>query len=611
MELFRNIMEAAGICLSMWGYFFAVFRFGKVKVWFVPAVSMTGIGLMLFCGALAGALKQTADLLMLGGLAGAAAFFVLLSRKKIRVPALSLCGICFAAGAAAFVWLTLNLKLVHYDNFSHWALIVKYLLSADQLPGVDTELIPFRDYPPGSSLFIYYICRYAGHSQGIMLLAQNCLILACFFSVFGIVMERRRFLLYSFLAMGCAVLSYLNLTIRINSLLVDFLLPLLAMASLAVSYRCGEEKGRLCILQILLLGYTGIVKSTGMFFAGIAGAYAIWKIVRPGKTVPGKTAPGKTLPGKAAAEARSRRFLYAALLIMGMALPSLAWRYHLKTDLAGFTGKFETVGGKAGGIPVGEELYGSVIRDFITAALDPAGRAVQIFLLCNGLALAAVLYARLKMKRRRNLGRILAAADMAVLLYYAGMLYMYLYTMPAEEALRLAGFERYACSIMVLAAGMLVMGAVTDMEGSFAVSIDERGPYRAYSSPAAKRRYQYAVLGTFLVAVNFLYSEINGLRSIRQHYGETLPGRAEKILGDRWYEGTETDEKSYLIIASDRDGQVSDGEAFYVCRYFLWAEDVEVTDGTDRELLEKAEGKYDRVIVLDPEAAAGSAYDEK
>ena len=44
------------------------------------------------------------------------------------------------------------------------------------------------------------------------------------------------------------------------------------------------------------------------------------------------------------------------------------------------------------------------------------------------------------------------------LLYHVGMLYMYLYTMPAEEALRLAGFERYACSIMVLAAGRLIMG---------------------------------------------------------------------------------------------------------------------------------------------------------
>ena len=595
MELFQNILEGGGLCLSMWGYFFAVFRFGKVKVWFVPAVSMTGIGLVLFWGALAGALKQTADLLLLGGLGGSVIFFILLCRKKIRFPCLSLCGVCFAAGTAVFVWLTLDLKLVHYDNFSHWALIVKYLLSADQLPGADTELIPFRDYPPGSSLFIYYICRYAGHSQGVMLLAQNILILACFFSVFGVVREKRRFLLYSSLGMGCAVLSYLNLTIRINSLLVDFLLPLLAMASIALSYRCGEEKGRLCILQILLLGYTGIVKSTGMFFAGTAGVYALWKIVRPEKTPQGKGV---------------RKLLYAALLIIGMTLPLLAWRYHLKTDLAGFTGKFES-GGKAGEALVGEELYGSVIRDFITAALDPAGRAVQIFLLCNVLALAAVLYARFKMKRRWNLGRILVAADTVVFLYYAGMLYMYLYTMPAEESLRMAGFERYACSVMVLAAGMLIMGAVTDMEGSFAVSIDERGAYRAYSSPAAKRRYQYAVLGTFLVAVNFLYSEVNGLRSIRQGYNDTLPGQAERIVGDHWYEGTGTDEKSYLIVASDREGQVSDGEVRYVCRYFLWAEDVEVTDGTDRGMLAEAEKNFDQVIVLDPEADAGSVYDDK
>ena len=605
MELFQNILEGGGLCLSMWGYFFAVFRFGKVKVWFVPAVSMTGIGLVLFWGALAGALKQTADLLLLGGLGGSVIFFILLCRKKIRFPGLSLCGVCFAAGTTVFIWLTVNLKLVHYDNFSHWALIVKYLLSADQLPGVDTELIPFRDYPPGSSLFVYYICRYAGHSQGVMLLAQNILILACFFSVFGVIREKRRFLLYSSLGMGCAVLSYLNLTIRINSLLVDFLLPLLAMASIALSYRCGEEKGRLCILQILLLGYTGIVKSTGMFFAGTAGVYTLWKIVRPGKTPQEKALPGKTLQGK-----RIRKFLYAALLIIGMTLPLLAWRYHLKTDLAGFTGKFES-GGKAGEAPVGEELYGSVIRDFITAALDPAGRAVQIFLLCNVLALAAVLYARFKMKRRWNLGRILVSADTVVFLYYAGMLYMYLYTMPAEESLRMAGFERYACSVMVLAAGMLIMGAVTDMEGSFAVSIDERGAYRAYSTPAAKQRYQYAVLGTFLVAVNFLYSEVNGLRSIRQGYNNTLPGQAERIVGDHWYEGAGTDGKSYLIVASDREGQVSDGEVRYVCRYFLWAEDVEVTDGTDREMLAEAEKNFDQVIVLDPEADAGSVFDEK
>lgn len=610
MELIGKMLGTAGLCLSMWGYFFVVFRFGKVKIWFAPIVSMTGMGLVLFWGALAGVLKQTADLLLLGGLAGSVSFFVLLCRKKICLPGLSLFGVCFAAGIIVFVWLTLSLKFVHYDNFSHWALIVKYLLSADQLPGAGAELIHFRDYPPGSSLFIYYICRYAGHSQGVMLLAQNSLIFACFFSVFGIVREKRRFLLYSFLGMGCAALSYLNLTIRINSLLVDFLLPLLAMASLAVSYRCGEEKGKLCILQILLLGYTGIVKSTGLFFAGIAGVYVLWKIFRQGKASPEKILPGKTAPGK-----RIRRFLYAALLIIGMVLPFLAWRYHLETDLAGFTGKFEIGGGGSEGAPVGEALYETVIREFIRMALNPGERAVQVFFLFNVLSLAAVFFARFKMKRRWNLGKTLMAADIVILLYHSGMLYMYLYTMPAEEALRLAGFERYACSIMVLAAGMLIMVTVTDMERSFAMSIDESGPYRAYSSPAAKRRYQYGVLGTFLVAVNFLYSEVNGLRSIQQDYVNTLPGRVERIVGDHWYEGTETDEKSYLIIASDREGQVSDGEVRYVCRYFLWAEDVTatdgtVTDGTDRELLEEAGEKYDRVIILDPEAAS-SGYTEK
>lgn len=77
----------------------------------------------------------------------------------------------------------------------------------------------------------------------------------------------------------------------------------------------------------------------------------------------------------------------------------------------------------------------------------------------------------------------------------------------------------------------------SDLEGSFTVDIDLRGAYRAYASPASKRRYQYAVLGTFLLGINFLYSEYNGLIAIRDQYEESLPGRAEALAGDRWYEG--------------------------------------------------------------------------
>ena len=614
MELIWNSGKAFLLFLSFPGYFFVVYRFGKVRKWFVPVVSMSGIGLVLFWGGLLNCLALTADLLLLGGVAGFAVFLVFFIRGKIHLPEGSLCGFCFVLGTMAFALLSLNLKMIHYDNFSHWALIVKYLLSADRFPGADSILIPFRDYPPGSSLFIYYVCRFAGHSQGMMILAQNSLIFACFYAVFGIVKERRRFLLYSFLGMGCAVLSYLNLTIRINNLLVDFLLPLLAMASLAVSWRYREEPERICFLQIILLGYTGIVKSTGIFFAGTAAAYALWILIRTERQNARKICGGKSEENVKLhsrrklfrdMRCRMRVILWGALMTAGSALPVLAWQHHLNTDLAGFEGKFGqwlTAGAQQAardyGAPVGRELYGQVTEAFLKAAFDPSGRALQIIFLSLILAAGAVLYARFRMKKKWRLGWILVSGIAVTVLYYAGMLYLYLFSMPAEEALRLAGFERYACSAAVLFAGSLIMGTTVDLEQSFAVNIDERGAYRAYSSPGAKRRYQWAVLGTVILGINFLYSEFNGLRSIRAGYETSLPGQVERIAGDHWYENGETDTRKYLIVAPDENGQVSSGEVRYVCRYFLWAPDVYVTSSLSADGMKQTEAEYDRIIVL-------------
>ena len=191
-------MKMTGIllALSLWGSVFAVCRLGKIRFWFAPVVAISGIGLFLFAGALAGKLPLFADLALAAGLAGSGYFAGCLARKKTAFPGWTLPGVCIGALAVIFCLLTLRLKLTHYDNFSHWALIVKYLLLVEELPGAESTMIPFRDYPPGVSLIIYYICRYAGHSQGMMLLAQNGVLFACFFALAGIVEEKRRFLLY-------------------------------------------------------------------------------------------------------------------------------------------------------------------------------------------------------------------------------------------------------------------------------------------------------------------------------------------------------------------------------------------------------------------------------
>ena len=603
-------MKMTGIllALSLWGSVFAVCRLGKIRFWFAPVVAISGIGLFLFAGALTGKLPLFADLALAAGLAGSGYFAGCLARKKTAFPGWTLPGVCIGALAGIFCLLTLSLKLTHYDNFSHWALIVKYLLLVEELPGAESTMIPFRDYPPGVSLIIYYICRYAGHSQGMMLLAQNGVLFACFFALAGIVEEKRRFLLYSLLGAGCAMLFYLNLTIRINNLLVDFLLPLLALASMA--YSCRErEKFRLCLGQSLLLGFTGIVKGTGLFFAGVAGVYACWRLVQKEREKGARKSAASVSVAPIAA-------VLAAVLVMAasLAAPFLLWQDHVRTDLAGFEGKFQIIGDvkgdegegireegmgeSVGGEPAGEGLYRQITGDFIRAAIHPADRAFQAFVFCSVLTAGAFLYARIWLKRKWKLLRVYFLGVLVLAAYYGGMLYLYLFTMPEEEAVRLAGFSRYACSGMALFAGMLLLCLVKDVENSFAVDIDERGAYRAYSSPGAKRRYQNAVLVTFLLGMNFFYSECSGLEVIRDGYEETLPGRVQALAGDAWPARGKEDPKRYLVLASDTEGQVSSGEMRYVFRYFLWAEDVEVGDIREREAWEGEirEGKYDRIF---------------
>ena len=79
MELIWNSGKAFLLFLSFPGYFFVVYRFGKVRKWFVPVVSMSGIGLVLFWGGLLNCLALTADLLLLGGVAGSIPILALMA----------------------------------------------------------------------------------------------------------------------------------------------------------------------------------------------------------------------------------------------------------------------------------------------------------------------------------------------------------------------------------------------------------------------------------------------------------------------------------------------------------------------------------------------------
>lgn len=568
-----TLVIALGFVLSTGGYVGLWRRWAGG--WFAPLLALCSLTLVLLGGALAEALPETALAVYLAGL-GALAWCA-----KTRGPAAwpGLGAVCFLLGSLPFLLQALGQKLTHYDNFSHWALVVKYLLIYGELPGAQTVLVPFRDYPPGASLWVYYCCRFLGQGQGIMLLAQTAATLACFGAMMGVVGERRRFLLYALLAMGGGLLSYLNLTIRLNSLLVDFLLPLLTLASVAMTHclRCQPVKSLVCLL--LVGGFTSLVKDSGLFFAGVSLGFYLWVTIRQ-----------KRLP--------CRRRLALGAAGGASLLPWVAWKVYVATALAGLEGKF-SLSQQTAAQAVAPAEYPLIIRRFLAAAVSLEDRAAQGILAAMVFALGAAFLAARMLGRSWGLFRALGGAGAVLALYYGGLLALYLFLMPRQEAVRLAGFERYACSGAVLFGGLLLLWAVVRLEGSFPVSIDQAGPERAFSSPGAKRVYQRCVLVAMVVALNFLYSEWNGLAALRRDYGDTLPGQVEALAGDRWPEEGE-DPHRYLVAASDRGGQVSDWGVWYVCRYFLFSSQVEVTT----RLTGAQAAKADYVLVLDPEALA-------
>lgn len=578
MELIKGGLFLA----SMWGWLFIVYRKSKIPILFVPVVTSVGISLFLYAGALTGMLNPSSWLVVGAGLLGFSFFIKNVAEKNVSFPAPTLFSVCFGSGILIFTVLTLGFRFEHYDNFSHWAMTVKSMLITDQLPDAGNQLVTFKNYPPGCAVFIYYVCKFLGNAQGVMLLAQNSILFSCFLAVFGIIKEKQRFLLYSFLGMGCSLLSYLNLTIRINNLLVDFLLPLLAMAAIAFVYQSRDSLWKTSLCTTLILGFTCIVKNTGIVFAGFVLAYYIWNI------------------GKKKGIAAWIKAVTVCMTVCLALIPYVVWNLYVRCRFSGIEQKFQLAFGKQQSLAVSKEQYGQITEEFVKAAFSTSNRAILAFFLCNIAAVLAVLFVRIFLKKQWELGRVLVVVDLMAILYHIGILGLYLFSMPEEEAVRLAGFDRYACSIMVLAAGLLFMQATIDMEHSFAVRIEGNGTYRAFSSPAAKRRYQYMVLATMMIGVNFLYSEINGLLYIQSNYSQSLAGRMETLAGDRWQE--EEDQRKYLVAASDREGQVSNGEVFYVSRYFLNAPNVEVTERLDAGNMDEIKKEYDVLIILDESA---------
>ena len=543
-----SYLKIIGFIFSLGGYF--TFFNKKIDSHFVYLLTFSFISDIVYVGGIFHHLYLTSMIVYSLGIMLLLISLPRLFKQEFHFK-LSLANVSFIIGSLAFLILLLHTHFIHYDNFSHWGIVVKEMLITNAFPTRTSSLIDFTNYPLGTSSLIYYGCLFLGHKQSIMLFIQGLLIFSAFYAMFGIIEEKKRFLLYSFLAAGCSLLSIFNITIRINNLLVDFILPVLSLASLAIIYTYRHDLKKTWIL-IPILGLENIVKSTGIIFSSIPLIYFIYIAF---------------IDKKIRKKANILPFISQFLSFMTLIL----WQMHMKLEFSGVQNKFDLTDQSM--LKTSEDIK-QICKLYLHSCFDFTSRQTIGIFAFSIVVILICLFTKHFLNKKLTLFKTWLALIILLICYYFGILMMYIYSMPLDEAIYLAGFERYSSSIVVLFCGALMLCATIDLENAFSIKMGNHYDYKAFYSIKTKKYYQLSILITCAVCIITLLSEYNGLLYNQQEYPSSLPYEVEKVTSDHW-DKQQIDQSKYIVYASDKDSQVTNYYLQYITRYMLYANHVD------------------------------------
>lgn len=550
-----------GLLLSLIGYMLFLERKG-IHIAFAPVLTVSGIGIAMFFAGLLNIMSVTVLAIFLGGLFCAVFSLRTFHAKVYPLPRTfpEIIPLGFFLLLSVFFFLRLHSEhLLDYDNFSHWLLVIRDMLNTGHLPNFASTQIEFQGYPTGCAGFIFYICKILGDREGIMLFGQAILLIACL-CVFWAFVEKSY--LISGIVISLASIYLLVGNIPITNLSVDTLLSLLGIASFAtvLFYRKTPKAASLCLC--ILSSFLILVKNSGIFFLAFHGLLLLILVVFQ-------------------AVLEKRKFPWkdclslAGLTIIVPASVFYLWDRHVDYSFyAGEVSKHSmTIANYT--IVFGEkspEDVRAILDAFLQRISTPSGWEVALLLTLAGLYLAGFLRRRIRRNGNTELWYFLWSA-FTYLCYLAGILVMYLISMPYEEAVSLGSFDRYLATITMYLVGIGVIYLLREISLS-----SRKVPPAAILAPL--------VLCFLLIphkgAVSNLFSGTN-------NYSGTTRGTLQQLHAD--YDIG--DGARYYVI-----GDWEWGYLYWVSRYEFWSTDVIVREEPNAEEFPDLLSDFDYIIVI-------------
>lgn len=278
MSFLRLVMFA----VSNLGYCEYLRKHTNLNSCFFPSLTIAFQVVVLFFAGILNVLQIATYALYALGIVYCIGSFIKCEKKHFFSPYINNAFLFLVVSSAISIIYLYGKSFQHYDNFSHWATVVKQMLYENRFPNFADTVIMFQEYPLGSSMYVYYVAKLVGGTEGIQMFGQTyamlCALMACFVFCKGHNVLSSLFMFF----FATFIITY---NIMPWDLLVDTLLPLVGSATIIYTvsnlsaYRSTKADISKVNVDLFFLSLYLVqliqIKNSGLFFAVLASVMTV------------------------------------------------------------------------------------------------------------------------------------------------------------------------------------------------------------------------------------------------------------------------------------------------------------------------------------------------
>ena len=546
------------LLLSFLGYTVYLKKKFDLKIEFAPIVICSSIGILMFLAGIFHIMPIAKFAILILGLIQ----LRLIKKDSFNTEEIVKLSVFFLV-ALYFLNYLKNSMFIHYDNFSHWALVVREMLETNALPTSASKLIEFNSYPTGTAGFIYFISKIVGNSEGIKAFAQMILLLSSIFSLTVFINKKNWYLSIVLVALSIYFFVY---NVFITNLLVDTILPVLGIAIVAILvYYRDYDLEKILKFTMPIIAFLPIIKNSGIFFT-IISIVMIYLLIN-------KTDISK------------KKFI--GYSIVPSLVLMLLWKLHVMITFGENGASKHSVSLKNYSKVISDKSFediSNIISNFMDKILQ-INNFVAIFMIMITIVFI-IMYIIYKYNHKnydfKFEKKIILTCVLIYVFYMIGLFAMYIFSMPTDEALTLGGYDRYHKTIT-----LYLYGIVTIMCLRF--SIDWKG------IDSIKTLLMSIVLIVFAF-ISLKY----GVGYSQIFYNNDYSTTARYQIKQLKDEYNIADDKKYLIYTGDPIENSS--YIFYASRYEFRTNNISVYNSEEIKNQNLDFNNYDYIISLEKDS---------